>query len=102
MKIYQHNTFVGQRIKIDGGTFTNNLFQNCVLVYGGGPLNFSNNQLNNVRWEFIDSAARTMALISSFYQAGGESRQFVELTLSTFAKQVEEPRPTASKGDSNE
>ena len=102
MAKFNHNTFVGQRIQIDGSTFTNNVFQNCVLVYGGGPLDFNHNTLHGVRWEFVDSAARTLGLLSSFYQSGGQSKEFAEFLLSTFGKQVEEPKasiPNEEKPD---
>lgn len=99
MATYSHNTFKGQRIQIDGDVFNGNLFENCVLVYGGGPLSFSNNQLNSVRWEFVDAAARTLGLISSFYQSGGESKEFVELLLSTFGRPVAPPRPREGNAD---
>jgi hypothetical protein len=103
MANYIGNRFIGQRIKIDGSTFTGNVFQNCVLVYGGGSLDFSNNSLNGVRWEFVDSAARTIALLSSFYQSEGSSQKFVETLLSTFGKQIEEPKPSEEQeGDENE
>ena len=100
MANYNHNTFVGQRIQLDGHTFTNNIFKNCVLVYGGGPLSFSNNNLNGIRWEFVDNAARTLGLLSSFYQSEGQSKEFVEVLLSTFGKNTEQPKP--AKEGSNE
>lgn len=94
MATYSSNTFIGQRLQIDGHTFTGNTFQNCVLVYGGGSIDFSNNALHGVRWEFVDAAARSIALLSSFYQSGGESKEFVDILLSTFGKQVESPSPS--------
>jgi hypothetical protein len=90
----KNNTFIGQRIQLDDNTFDKNIFKNCVLVYGGGPLNFSNNSLDGVQWEFVDSAARTLGLLSSFYQSGGDSKEFVEFLLSTFGKKIEELRST--------
>lgn len=103
MADYNQNKFVGQRIKLDGHTFNGNNFQNCILVYGGGPLSFINNSLDAVRWEFVDEAARTLGLLSSFYQSGGSSKEFVELLLSTFGKQIEEPKPVISReGSENE
>ena len=96
MAAYNNNTFVGQRIQLDGHTFSGNKFQNCVLVYGGGPLDFNNNTLHGVRWEFIDNASRTLGLLSSFYQSGGSSKDFVESLLSTYGKKIEEPKNTIS------
>ncbi|MBB1389518.1 hypothetical protein H5185_08790 [Shewanella sp. SG44-6] len=92
MAIYTSNTFIGQRIKLDDNTFEGNKFTNCILVYGGGPLTFNNNSLNSVQWEFVDDAARTLGLLSSFYQGGGQSQQFIEMLLSTFGKQASAPQ----------
>jgi len=91
MSVFHGNTFIGQRIQVDGHEFSNNIFQNCVLVYGGGPLTMRDNVLQSVRWEFVDSAARTAALLASFYQGGGEGKKFVEFLLSTYGKAVEAP-----------
>lgn len=96
MALFESNTFIGQRIQLDGHRFVRNHFENCVLVFGGGPLSMVENQLDGVRWEFVDAAARTVALLSSFYQTGGESKQFVELLLSTFGKQPQDPSATQS------
>ena len=90
MATFNSNTFVGQRIQVDGHKFNGNRFENCVLVYEGGSLSFNNNTLDNVRWEFEGAAARTIGLLSSFYQSGGESRDFIELLLSTSGKQTEQ------------
>lgn len=86
MATFKGNTFNNQRLEIDGHIYINNTFRDCVLIYGGGPLQFNNNNLVNVRWEFIDSAARTLGLLSSFYQSGGHAQNFVKEILSTFGK----------------
>ncbi|SRR5713226_5568637 len=98
MGVFENNSFKGQVIHVDGHRFVGNHFQDCVLIYGGGPLHMVDNVLNNVQWKFVDAAARTVSLISSLYQSGGESRQFVELLLSTSGKQTEEPAPPAPSG----
>ena len=97
MTKYTGNTFIGQKLKLDGSEFTGNIFKNCILVYGGGPLHFSGNSLDNTKWEFVDNAARTIGLLSSFYQSEGSSKEFVELLLSTFGKKVEQPEQTGEE-----
>jgi hypothetical protein len=96
MANFTNNTFVGQQIQIDGNEFKGNVFTNCVLIYGGGSLTFVDNRLNGVRWEFVDAAARTIALLGSFYQGGGESRTFVESMLATMGKTPSPPIPAVS------
>lgn len=95
MARYEHNTFIGQRIQVDGHEFIANRFENCILVYGGGPFVLRDNVLVNVQWQFIDSAARTVYLLSSFYQSDGPAKKFVELLLATFGKPVQ-TSPSAS------
>lgn len=95
MADYRNNHFTGQRILIDGHRFEGNRFENCVLVYGGGPLHMVGNELLGIRWEFVDAAARTAGLLASFYQSGGESRRFVDGLLATFGKPAASPEPTA-------
>ena len=91
MSVFTNNVFVGQRIQLDGHEFTRNNFENCVLVYSGGPLSFRENVLNNIRWEFAESAARTVALLSSFYQGGGDGKKFIEILLATSGKAASAP-----------
>jgi len=100
MGLYEHNTFVQQRMQLDGHQFIDNRFENCILVYGGGPLVMRNNKLVNVKWEFIDAAERTIGLLSSFYQQGGQSREFVEMLLTTHGKPAETiPKATTRTPD---
>ena len=93
MSLYQNNNFLGQKIQIDGHRFVRNRFENCVLVYGGGPLQLVENTLINVTWEFTESAARTIALLASFYQSGEEGGRFIEHLLSTFGRVPAQPEP---------
>src|ERR1700738_980866 len=91
MASYVENTFYGERILLDGHHFERNRFVNCVLVYGGGPLQMVGNQLVGVRWEFIDAAGRTINLLSSFYQAGGDGKLFVEHLVANFHPKAPPP-----------
>lgn len=88
MKHYENQTFKDETITLDNNAFSKCKFKNCTLVYGGGPLVFSDNNLNDVSWNFIDSAARTIGLMGSFYSSGGESKKFVEILLLEFGKQA--------------
>jgi hypothetical protein len=66
-----HNTFVGQRIEVDGGEYVNNVFQDCVLIFAAKtPFKMSNNQFHNCRIEFTGNAADTLALIHALYNGG--------------------------------
>ena len=84
--IINGDTYINQKIVLDGKSFRDCIFQNCILIYGGGQLSMVGNKLFGVKWEFVDAAARTLGLISSFYQSGDSSKIFVEELLSTFGK----------------
>lgn len=96
MATYRKNSFDGVRVQLDSHEFIDNDFRNCVLVYGGGPLHMTDNRIENCRWEFVDAAARTVGLLSSLHQAGGDSRAFVEFLLSTFGRPIEQPSSAAA------
>lgn len=91
MALFENNVFEGQRIQLDGHRFVRNHFVNCVLVYGGGPLQLVENEFRGVSWEFVDAAARTVHLLSSFYQQGGDAKQLVERLLATFGRAASPP-----------
>lgn len=79
-------SFYNTRIEIDNSAFEGCKFHDCVFVYGGGDLSLTNNHLNNVRWEFVGPAMRTLSLISSICSTESDSKQFIEMILSEFGK----------------
>ena len=84
MATYSECTFSGSTIDLDDHTFERNSFKNCVLVYGGGPLTFLDNSLEDVEFNFVGAAARTLAFISQIHEGGDTA--FLEKILSTFGK----------------
>lgn len=92
MSVFKNNNFINQRINIDDSVFEGNTFEDCVLVYGGGGFSFSDNKLNGVTWEFTGPAARTLGMLSAFYRGGAGSKEFVEILLSEFGKEIDEPK----------
>lgn len=93
MITYSKSRFENSAIELDNKTFEGCVFKNCTLIYGGGALSFNNNNLDGVEWRFIGPAARTLGLISAFYQGGGESKRFVEILLSVFGKEDKGSEP---------
>jgi len=60
------NTFVGNTIELDNGSYTHCDFRNCTLRYGGGPLRFTGNRLVDSHFLLVGAAARTAALMQNF------------------------------------
>lgn len=86
MATFNECNFSGNTIGLDDNVFERNSFKDCVLVYGGGPLTFIDNSLENVKFNFIGSAARTLAFISQVYE--DEDPDFLEKLFLTFGKSV--------------
>lgn len=68
---FEHSTFVGQRILVDGNEYIDNIFQNCILVFSAHkPFQMNNNAFHNTTIEFAGNAANTLALIRALYHGG--------------------------------
>lgn len=89
MSKFTGNTFVNQRIDLDDNIFDGNKFQNCTLVYGGGPLTFNNNSLHDVNWEFVGAAGNTLAILKLLYETDGFPQDFMEAILSSQQTEAE-------------
>ena len=75
----ENDVFVGQEIMIDDKELIGNQFKDCVLSYGGGPFTMKDNVLENVRWRFVDAAARTITFLAALHGTSGDAeRQVVE------------------------
>ena len=74
---FQKSQFQGQRVDLDGATFEECTFRDCVMVYRGGPVMVMDRCTfdENTRWVFEDAAGRTVALLRGIYQSdeGGKA-----------------------------
>ena len=52
LPVVSGQSFVGQKIKLDGNRFENCAFKGCEIVYAGGPAETSSCHFENVRWMF--------------------------------------------------
>lgn len=63
--------FENQTISLDGGTFRDCTFSNCVFLFSALlPVILEGSSFSNCRWEFVGPAANTMAFIRSLYRRG--------------------------------
>lgn len=82
------SVFAGGDIEIDNTDWDDNVFNQCVMVYRGGPLPFmSNNRFVDCKWRFEDGAARTIGLLQSLHREGfTDLTEFVISTIRGEAK----------------
>lgn len=63
--------FEDQTISLDGGTFRDCTFTNCVFLFSAVlPVILQGSSFDKCRWEFVGPAANTMAFIRSLYARG--------------------------------
>jgi hypothetical protein len=63
--------FENQTISLDGATFRDCTFSNCVFLFSALlPVILEGSSFTNCRWEFVGPAANTMAFIRSLYRRG--------------------------------
>lgn len=78
MTLHDKEVFKDMRVVLDGGQFENCMFEDCELVYGGGPLAFNKNLVNNSTFSFDESAARTVNFLKGLYR---DAPSIVEATI---------------------
>lgn len=70
MKYKDHN-FSEETVQLDGNSFENCQFNNCVLEYSGGkPPSMSNCGLSGSVFSFTDQAADTVQFMKAMYHGG--------------------------------
>jgi hypothetical protein len=80
MELIANQEFRNQEVRVDGQQFQRCLFENARIVYGGGALpTFIDCKFNNIRLEFTEGAANTIAFLGGM-QAGGFRAAVSKLT----------------------
>ena len=68
---FENQTFRDQELDLDGNEFVNCKIENCTLVYRAtGKVNLVGNHVSSPKFVFRDSAADTIAFLSTLYQLG--------------------------------
>lgn len=73
--------YENSRVHIDSEEFRSCVFNNCELVYSGGPVVLDSNTFRNCRWALEGPAASTLKFLQALHAAGGDARELVENTL---------------------
>ena len=79
---------IGQTISdktevIDGNTYSECRFENCKMVYRGGPIpSIGSCHFQDCQWQFEDAAERTLVFMKQLYHGMGPGGvELVEATL---------------------
>ena|SRR4028118_786046 len=80
---FHERTFANEEVRVDGSHFTNCRFENCTLIYGGGPLpSLEHCGFYDSQWSFADAAMNTLHFLSAMYHGFGEGgQQLIEHTF---------------------
>ena len=69
--IAEGQTFYGRRVYLDGGSFYNCRFENCILIYAGAiGTHIENPQFINCSVELQGAGRSAMRLLQVLYQIG--------------------------------
>jgi hypothetical protein len=78
--------FEGQTISLDGGTFQECEFENCILLYSATlPVILEGSSFKECRWQFVGPAGNTVSFITFLYQQG--EKDLVEAILENVRKE---------------
>lgn len=79
----EKQTLSNQEVRLDGNEFLGCHFENCTMVYGGGPPPTLNScSFVNVKWSFSDAASNTVNFMTALYHGAGEGgRKLIEQTF---------------------
>lgn len=80
--------FKNEKIRLDGNTFAQCQFENCVMEYGGGPPpRIVKCTFHGCQWSFTEAASNTVAFLQGVYHGMGDGgRQLVEQTFENIRK----------------
>ncbi len=81
--IFKDETLTG-RVMLDGASFDRCTFNGAVLIYSGGaPPTIQNCSFRNVRFEFQDAAARSLALLKAMSASKSGLREVFKASFPT-------------------
>ena len=90
---FTKQTFVSQKVLLDGNEFIDCVFDKCHLEYSGVMgCGLRGNNFNECTWGFVGPAMNTVNFMSAVYHGiGGEGKTLIE---NTFAAIRMRPEPT--------
>lgn len=83
--LFDSKAFVRKELEVDGKSFVNCSFNQCVFIYSGGnPPEINGCSFDNCSWKFADAAARTLGFFSGMHSGGFD--KMVEATFNEVRK----------------
>lgn len=85
---YRDKTITGERVMLDGNTFTGCTFEKCRLVFKAMDVcTLGACRFIDCGWEFEGPAATALKFLTALYHGGGEAaRKVVESTFENIRK----------------
>ena len=85
MTTYAKESFKNKTIVLDGNSYEECTFDECVLIYEGGNIpELVGCTFENCGWQFSGAAQRTVLFMKALYHGGGES--VIEATIEELKK----------------
>ncbi len=87
---YEKTSFNKQEVLLDNNEFTECVFVDCTLTYGGEtPPILSGCSFSGVKWDFVGYAANTIAFMNGIYHGCGEGgHDLIEKTFENIRNSV--------------
>ena len=71
--VIKNQVFADQEMVLDGNSFIECTFTNCLLTYSAVlPVNMVSNRFNDCEWRFLGAAAATIDFMTALYNGGAE------------------------------
>jgi len=89
---FDKKQFKNEEVRLDGNTFLGCAFDNCNMVYGGGPPpTMIDCSLNGVTWSFTEAASNSVRFMRAIYHGMGEGgKKVIEQTFANIRENVPE------------
>lgn len=86
---FKDKQFKNDKVRMDGNSFINCQFENCVMEYGGGPPpSMVGCGFNGVQWAFTEAASNTIIFMGAIYHGMGDGgKKLIEQTFENIRKQ---------------
>ena len=86
---FSDKNFKDEKIRMDGNSFVQCRFENCVMEYGGGPPpTMVSCNISKCQWSFTDAASNTVTFMSAIYHGMGDGgRELIEQTFENIRRQ---------------
>lgn len=73
MKVVHEHVFKNERVELDGQTWQFCEFQQCELVYRGGPMDLFDCHFKGCRYTLEGPAGNTLKFLADMYRSGGKA-----------------------------